>query len=280
MSHKTKSILLWVVAVVFTMLFLVYQRWTGPTYPVSGHMQYANTEIKYKLLRTSDAAGDQEVRVMAPGNLIKGKFEFKRFKSHDTLSVVEMIRSGDTLIGMVPHQAPAGKVSYQIKLYTDTDINGVYIKPEPTVIRYKGPVPLWVLLPHIILIFGAFLFSTRTGLSAIFKGKNTYSWGIVTVICLTIAGGILGPVMQKYAFGAFWTGWPFGHDLTDNKTAVALIFWIIAVIKMRKNKENRKWAIIAMIVLIAVYLIPHSVLGSEIDYTAQPAPKPISQLMF
>ncbi|MEI8201494.1 MAG: hypothetical protein WCH34_00665 [Bacteroidota bacterium] len=280
MSYKTKSVLLWVVAVVFTLLFLVYQRWTGPTYPVSGHFQYANTEVKYKLLRTSDAAADQEVKVMAPGNVIKGKFEFRRFHSNDTLSTVEMMRSGDTLIGMVPHQAPAGKVSYQIKLYTDADPNGMYIKPEPTVIRFKGPVPIWVLLPHIILIFGAFLFSTRTGLSAMVKGKNTFAYSVVTLICLTIAGGILGPVMQKYAFGAFWTGWPFGHDLTDNKTAVAMLFWIIAIVKMWKNRENKKWAIIASVVLILVYLIPHSVLGSEIDYTATQTPKTVSQLVF
>ena len=271
---KSKSALLWVLSVVFTLCFVIYQRYTGPTYPVTGHIQYENTDIKYKLLRTSDASGDQEVKIKAPNNAIKGRFESKRFKKGDTwakgadtLSIVEMKRVGDELIGLVPHQNPAGKVFYKVNLYTDTDNKGIYVRSEPTIIRYKGPVPLWVLLPHIIFIFGAFLFSFRTGLNAYFKGKNTFVYAIVTVICLTLAGGILGPIMQKYAFGAYWTGWPFGHDLTDNKTAVALLFWAIAVFKLWKNKENRKWAIIASIVLIAVYLVPHSVLGSELDYT-------------
>jgi hypothetical protein len=40
---------------------------------------------------------------------------------------------------------------------------------------------------------------------------------------------ILGPVVQYYAFGEFWTGVPFGWDLTDNKTLVAVIFWALAV---------------------------------------------------
>jgi uncharacterized membrane protein len=76
--------------------------------------------------------------------------------------------------------------------------------------------------------------------------------------------------MQEYAFGALWTGWPFGHDLTDNKTLVSLIIWIIALFVLRKNRENRIWPVIAFVVMLAVYMIPHSVLGSEIDYTKAP----------
>ncbi|MCK4406396.1 MAG: hypothetical protein KAV44_01845, partial [Bacteroidales bacterium] len=89
----------------------------------------------------------------------------------------------------------------------------------------------------------------------------------ITTICLFIGGLILGPIVQKFAFDAFWTGWPWGHDLTDNKTIVAFIFWLIALIRLIKNKEKSGWALVASIVLLVIYLIPHSVLGSEIDYT-------------
>ena len=37
---------------------------------------------------------------------------------------------------------------------------------------------------------------------------------------LGLGGMILGPIVQKYAFGAYWTGIPFGHDLTDAKNLV------------------------------------------------------------
>jgi hypothetical protein len=72
--------------------------------------------------------------------------------------------------------------------------------------------------------------------------------------------------MQYYAFDTWWTGWPVGTDLTDNKTAVAFIVWIIAAIALYKAKNPRRWVLGAAIVLIVVYLIPHSVLGSELDY--------------
>ena len=128
---------------------------------------------------------------------------------------------------------------------------------------------MWVVISHVFFIFLAMLFAVRTVLEAIYKRKNVYLFTILTVIFFTVSGIILGPLMQEYAFGAFWTGWPFGHDLTDNKTLVAVIMWIIALFVVRKNRENRLWPIIAFVVMLAVYMIPHSVLGSEIDYTKQ-----------
>jgi uncharacterized membrane protein len=109
-----------------------------------------------------------------------------------------------------------------------------------------------------------------TALEAIFRRKNVYLFTWLTVIFFLVSGIILGPMIQKYAFGAFWTGWPFGQDLTDNKTLVSMIIWIITLFVLRKNRENRVWPIIAFAVMLIVFLIPHSVLGSEIDFTKAP----------
>jgi len=141
------------------------------------------------------------------------------------------------------------------------------INEEPVVIRFKGPVPAYVLYPHILLMFLAMLYSTRTGIEAVIKGGRTFYYTKITLICLLFGGMILGPVVQKFAFGEYWTGWPFGKDLTDNKTLVAFVAWIIAVIRLRKNSEKRGWALAAAIILLAVYLIPHSMFGSELDYS-------------
>jgi len=83
---------------------------------------------------------------------------------------------------------------------------------------------------------------------------------------LGIGGMILGPIVQLYAFGDLWTGWPFGGDWTDNKTLFAFVFWVIAFFVLRKNRSNRLWPIIAFVALLAIYLIPHSMGGSELDY--------------
>jgi uncharacterized membrane protein YjjB (DUF3815 family) len=272
MSNSLKSILWWIIAIIFTIGIAIYQRTTGPTYPERGSVTLNNSVIKYKLIRTADNDKDAEIAVEVADNSVTGEISYRRFKSHDSLSSVPLARSGDKLIFMMPKQPAAGKMEYSISLSGNNET--VKLTEKPIVMRFKGPVPAFVLMPHILLMFLAMLFSTRAGLEALRNGNRTYLYSLLTLIFLVPGGLILGPFVQNYAFGDYWTGWPmkgifnFG-DMTDNKTLVAGLGWIIAVIMLRKNHNARGWAIAAAIILLAVYMVPHSVLGSEIDYTQQ-----------
>jgi hypothetical protein len=82
------------------------------------------------------------------------------------------------------------------------------------------------------------------------------------LVIVVIGGLVFGPIIQKYAFGKLWTGVPFGFDLTDNKTLLSIIFWIAAFFLKKKSKY---WIVAAAALMIIVYLIPHSMLGSELD---------------
>jgi len=265
MNYKTKSILFWMFTIIFTIVIAIYQRMTGPTYPETGKSEIAGQTVKYRLLTSHGGDTDAESRIYAPDTAIKGKYAYKRFKIEEGWTGKEMTRDGDYLVITLPHQPPAGKLIYKVKLKRDGQAINIY--KEPIVIRFKGAVPNSILYPHILLMFLAMVFSTRTGLEVLIKGKNTFKYTLITTILLFVGGLILGPLMQLYAFGELWTGWPFGQDLTDNKTLVAFAAWLIAVIRLWKNKEKRGWALIAAIVMLAIYLIPHSVLGSELDYS-------------
>lgn len=268
MKSVFKSILWWVLAFLLTVVFVIYQRMSGPTYPLSGKTEINGIEIKYKMIRSANNDTDAKVSVTVPDTSVKGEITFKRYKSHDSLSTTAMMRSGNELYFMLPKQPAAGKIEYSLRLFSNGD-EAIISKAngDRIVMRFKGPVPQFVLLPHILIIFLAFLFSTRTVFEALIKGSKTYRLSVYTLALLIIGGLILGPIMQKYAFNAFWTGWPFGQDLTDNKTLAAVILWVIAVLKLRKDPSNKLWPVIAGIGTLIIFLIPHSVLGSEIDHT-------------
>lgn len=262
-----KSVILWVVAVVMTVAAAVYQKKTGPTYPVSGEKVVGTETIAYELIRTYNTGSRAAVKILAPDTAITGEINFRRFKSFDKWTHEPMFRSGDTLIGLLPALPAAGKVMYQVTLRQGDE--SVLLNDHPAILRYKGAVPMFVLIPHIFFIFFAMLFSTRAGLEAIVRGKLTYVYTWLTVIFMAIGGLVLGPIVQKYAFDAYWTGWPFGTDLTDNKSLIAFIFWVIALVVLVTRREKRTWAVVAAIVTLIVFLIPHSMLGSEIDYTKE-----------
>jgi hypothetical protein len=265
MKSILKSILFWVLAIVLAGGVAVYQRMTGPTYPIRGEVQLGDELVKYQLIRTWGEKRDARLVIPVKQEDVSGEFSYRRFKSHDEWESVAMERTEEGLVAWIPQQPPAGKVEYEVSLFYN---NGEMVLTEkPAIIRFKGVVPDWVTILHVIFIFLAFIFSMRTGFEALAKGRYTFGYTVFTVIFLILGGLVFGPIMQKYAFGAYWTGWPFGHDLTDNKTAVAAIFWLIALFYQLRNRAKRKWAAIASLVLLLVYLIPHSLMGSEIDHT-------------
>jgi hypothetical protein len=80
--------------------------------------------------------------------------------------------------------------------------------------------------------------------------------------------------MQWYAFGAWWTGVPFGWDLTDNKTLMAAVAWLAAAFQMRGGRQARTAIILAAVTTLVVFAIPHSAWGSEFKWDQIPAGRP------
>jgi len=267
MNDKNKNILLWIIAIILTIGLVIYQRSTGPTYPVRGEVSIDGEVINYKLIRTFSGERDALVEISTDNSKISGTITQKRYKSYDEWSTTNMTKKEGKLVGVIPGQPPAGKVEYVITLASNGKT--YVLTDEPVIIRFKGAVPLAVLSPHIFFMFFSMLFALRTGLELFFRRVDTKYYVGVVLVTLFFGGLILGPIVQKFAFGAYWTGWPFGHDLTDNKTLFVFIFWVIAWFVLRKKPQNRLWPFIAVAAMILVYSIPHSAMGSEIDHTKE-----------
>lgn len=217
-------------------------------------------------MRSHGGQGDHTLHVEIPAGDVRGVLFWRRNKTADPWKTAEMRRTGGALEAELPHQPPAGKLQYRVELSRGN--KRVQLPPgDPIVIRFRGDVPLPVLILHIITIFWAMLMATRAGLEAIADRPRIETMVVWTVGLMLVGGLILGPVVQKYAFGAYWTGWPFGHDLTDNKTALAFAAWVAAWVALKRSANPRRWVVGAAVVTLLVFLVPHSVLGSELDYS-------------
>lgn len=261
-----KKTLLWGFALLLTFGAVYYTRLTGPTKPYKGSVALGQKTIHFSLIRTYNKPADAPAKVVVPDTSISGHYRYRRTPSHDEWTQAPLLREGDELIAYIPQQPSAGKVAYQVTL--EKDGAQVVLSEEPIVIRFRNDVPAWAMIPHILLMFAAIFLSTRAGMAGVFRHR-TYGLSLATLLLLLGGGLIFGPIVQKYAFGAFWTGWPFGTDLTDNKTLVMFLFWLFAFIKVRKNPYHRTWVIVAAVATLIAYMIPHSLLGSEIDFTQE-----------
>lgn len=261
---------LWVAAVLITLISAVYQRLTGPTYPARGHVALGGQEIRLRLLRTHGGPGDMPVTITAADPSVQGEVAWRRFPTQDGWQRLPLVRTSDHLDTAIPHQPVAGKVEYQVHLRRGAD--EAVFPDRPAVARFRNDVPLYVLLPHVAAMFFAMLFSTASGLSALGRWMpQSHREARICGMLLLVGGFVLGPLMQYIAFGAWWTGIPLGWDLTDNKTLFAAVAWAIALWRMRGGRDARAEIIGAAIVTLIIFAIPHSVWGSELKWDQIPA---------
>lgn len=258
----------WILAILLTLSAAVYQRLTGPTHPLTGSVTIEQNEIDYKFLRSHGGQGDQPVELTLADTSYSADLLYRYYRSDSEYTRLVMERDGEVLKSALPHQPPAGKLEYFIELHKG---DKKYSIPEKrtVVTRFKGAVPNSVLIPHILFMFLAMLLASVTLFEALVLTPKIKMYAIITTIILFIGGMILGPLVQKFAFGEYWTGIPFGWDLTDNKTLFALIGWLIALVAIWKGemKKRRWWVVGAAIILLTIFSIPHSMMGSELDYS-------------
>jgi hypothetical protein len=266
-SHA--GLVLWLAAFAVMLGAATWQRLTGPTHLRRGWTEIAGQRVRWRLPRAATSGQPLRVALPAPEGA-SGTIHYRRFPLDEPFVEVVMSRQDGALVGFLPTQPPAAKLEYFV---TVASPGGTVRIPsgEPLLMRFKGHVPLWILLPHVLVMFFAMLIGVRAALAAAFGRREARGAAWAALLGITLGGMILGPIVQKHAFGAYWTGWPFGGDLTDNKTAAMWIVWIVAVVVLQRrpnpgDRRARVCVVLAALVMLAAYVIPHSLRGSQFAY--------------
>jgi hypothetical protein len=255
------------VALVFTLSAACYQRLTGPTHPKKFHIEMDNQDFIFKTLRSHETTAGAPIHVPAGLAAHQPKLVFKRYPTDDPwtkLAFQADPQDPSLLVAELPAQPAAGKVEYQI------EVEGKLYPEQPVRLRYKDPVPNLILIPHVYSMFAALLFGAWALLESVLMKRRKEPLAIPTAVQLCtfffiLGGFLLGPIVQKYAFGEYWTGFPFGDDFTDNKVLFSVIFWLVACV-FNFRRAHRPTAVLAAVLMFAAYLVPHSFGGSQFDY--------------
>ncbi|OFZ17177.1 MAG: hypothetical protein A2X86_01630 [Bdellovibrionales bacterium GWA2_49_15] len=254
-------------AILVTLLFVTYQRMTGPTYPKKFTLEKGQQTLKVKLLRShnTDAGAPLEIPVFSDTGSMTGTLYYKRFPTNDEWTAIPMSFNQKVLQATLPPQPPAGKLQYYVELAEGDWHQSLGNREEPIIIRYKGAVPASILAPHVFFMFISMLFCIWAAFEAKYKTQAFRTICFIATGTLFVGGMILGPLVQKYAFNVYWAGFPFDWDLTDNKLLISMIF--LAFASAVNLKSSKPWAVIlAAVVLFAAYAVPHSRMGSQFNY--------------
>ena len=215
----------WLLAIVITLALSIYQRMTGPTHPKRVTVELNGERYTQKLPRSGVQLDEIVTLKDLPEDAIV-QLHYRRFPTKDNYTTVDFCWKDSSWQAVLPVQPVAGKLQYYIS------VDGkAYPSEEPLLIRFRNDVPASILVPHILFMFASMLFAVYTFLLVI--GHKPYKkWLWITVGTLFIGGFVLGPLVQHVAFGPWWAGYPYGTDLTDNKTLLSFLFFLLALVTL------------------------------------------------
>jgi len=258
---------LWLIAFAFMVLSAAYQRVTGPTFPYLGIAHVDGQAVHFKLPRSAVSEAPLVITIPHAPKTMKASLGWRLHHDTGPYTIVLMERNGEALQAQLPGLPPGVKIEYRVSIKT---ADGQLVIParRDVVLRFKGDIPPWALIPHISFLLLAVLFGMRTLLEALYRRPRLRLFAWLACACIIIGGMLLGPLVQWFAFGAWWTGIPFGWDVTDNKTLFMLLCWIGVLIAIHRHdqptRRSRRMIIVGAAVMLIVYLIPHSLFGTEV----------------
>jgi len=252
---------LWIVALALTLAALGWQWRSGPSYPYRTKIALGGAATPVSLPRSGSTVSTARVTVPARDARVSGTLYWRRFRAGGPFEALPLRSQDGELAAALPSLPPAGRLEYYVELSVGAEpVRIPSMAGETVILRYHGPMPAAVLIPHIVVMFLGMLVGVRGGLAAAVGAPEHRSLAVIALAALTLGGFMLGPLTQKYAFGAFWTGVPFGWDLTDNKTLLMWIGWAAAVVAGARRWRGSRWfVVLATLLMLAVYLVPHSV---------------------
>jgi hypothetical protein len=204
---------------------------------------------------------------------------------YQTVKMDQKPEGGNIFIASLPLQPKATKAWYFLEAVSQREEGDVKLTlPEkgsgdfaPLLLKYEGEVPPMIIFLHIVCVFGAIFFSGLALLSAvdIKRGKETLKkavkFPLATFVLLFLGFVPFGIAMNYFAFGATWEAFPFGWDVTDNKSQILLLVWLFTLFLAKGTLlgkgESRNlvsdrgfatWVMISFIVGVLIFGVPHS----------------------
>lgn len=250
----------WVIALVLCLTGLFAQRQLSSELPLTIDQAWAGKRVTTTLDRVHVGPGGQRISVAGVEPEWTGELIWRPADSEAEFHRLPLRNLGSLIAGEIPLQARGIRAEYRLELETPDGL--LRLPAQGTLmIRSRGATRLEVSLAHIALLALGLLLAMRAGLEALALGEHAqvFAWGSF----LSFLGGglVCGPLMKQQAYGLLWTGPPFGLDSTDTKTLLIVIAWLLPLLLRARGLRARRWIVLAALLSLAVFLIPHSSFG-------------------
>jgi hypothetical protein len=273
-------------AFLLTIIFLIFSRKTAAVRSVHETVQHHGISIEHNTVpkQVGDEIPVISARVEGASQV---RLVYKIGEEGEYASVEMLPKSGEEKVfsASIPWHPKAVKAWYYLEAVDLRDEGEVKVvlpvkksgQVRPVRLKFEGVVPAYIVIPHVLCIFAAIFFAILTVFSAIDlkRGTGTLRKSVklcgVTVFLLFLGFFPFGWAMNYFAFGVLWEAFPFGRDVTDNKSQIMILFWLVTLFLVkgtlwgrgeRKNLVSdggySTLVIISFVATVIILAIPHS----------------------
>lgn len=277
-----------IIALLITLILLSIARHISQRKPELKVVESEGIKIEHTTVVEKIGEGDVDIfaKISTPEPIEKYQVTLAyKIDQGDFLSVAMLPKdeNSKSFFTTIPSQSKGKRAYYYLAV---TDKQGqevsfpdrVKLLNPPFMIKFKGKVSPFVLIAHIIAMFGGvfFVFLVLFSTVDLLRGKDVLksvnNFSLLTTLFIFLGGFPLGFLVAHQTFGVAWSGIPFGWDITDNKTVILLVYWLIllylmkgtvfkkrAELNLTGHKSISILTILGVILTLLIYLIPHSI---------------------
>jgi len=226
--------------------------------------------VRIRHTPVTEARANREITIQAeinggpPGGQISAFIFYRTDQRPFQVSDMSALGEGK-FFGAIPPHGRGEVVQYYIEARTASDIvTRVPAKErgEGFLIKVKGKPNTYLLVTHVVIIFIALFFFLFAGYLSVRALQHRRSLLYIPRVAFLgtaiffVASIPLGMVVAYQTYGVPWTGFPVGDDLTDNKSLVILIYWIVCAVLYRGSlwRKDPSHDFLPMITLPYVHL--------------------------
>ena len=247
-----QSIILWLGAFVVAFLFVFWNRFSSPEYPITGSFGINMKSVTFKFDKVYRGNDSYKITIKSDNDSLNGRILWRIKGSSSGWNAEPMNFSGKMLTGEIPHQPPSTLINYRVKVWKGEN---VYYLPQTgeITLKYLGKVPPSIIGFYFSTLYLALFFSVRTGLDYFNDNQKIKKLSLFTVMLWIANVMIFNPVKRSYELSARIgsTILPV-TELFDFRHLLLLIIWITGIVIIFNLRNYKIWAgITAGAILIA-----------------------------
>ncbi len=278
MSSAKSFRLKFAVSLILTLALLGVSRKISTRSPLNLSTEFEGFIARHTTVTESRVGETRQVVVSFEGDIspVRSGFIYYNFSGENPRRTEMRFIDSKTLSGNLPEGKRGQKLYYRIELLGE----GRFLTSFPPIgqpgylVKFKGRTMPIVLITHIAFMFASVLFAFLSFFSGydLVKGvgrpKTAFYMVSLVFLCALVGGILIGPVVTYQTFGEGWGGWPIGKDITDTKTEVFMLFWLVAVIvglgylrgdrAVVGNTAYGYYILFCFLITMVAFLIPHS----------------------